>query len=148
VAPRKRRIGVVLDTNVIVAFLLGADRATAVGEVVRRWREIREVQLIVSEPVVAEYLEVARRLGIDELIVARFAWRIKSHPTVTHVNLGPRIVASRDPDDDVFLTTARAGKAAYLITNDRDLLDIPAERRKMFRFQVVRPGEFLRLIED
>ena len=146
-APRKHRFRIVLDTNIIVAFLLDSGRPSAVNGVIRLWRDIRLIQLIVSEAVIAEYLEVARRLNIDELAVERFAQRLRFHSTVTHVNLGPRIVASRDPADDLMLSTARAGRVEYLITYDRDLLEISQERRKAFRFQSVRPGEFLRQVK-
>jgi predicted nucleic acid-binding protein len=60
------------------------------------------------------------------------------------VNLARRDIASRDKDDNVFLSTARAGKAKYLLTNDRDLLDLPAATKSRLPFAVLRPAEFLK----
>jgi predicted nucleic acid-binding protein len=62
---------------------------------------------------------------------------------VTTVRLGPRFTTSRDPDDDLFLATAAVGKAQYLITNDRDLLDITTVQRRKFMFAIVTPRELL-----
>ena len=92
---------------------------------------------------VAEYLEVLSRLPIPEKRVEHFRQRLHIRQTVTHVNLGARYAISRDPDDDVMLATAAAGAAQFLITSDHDLLDIPAEQKKRFRFEIVRPGTFL-----
>jgi predicted nucleic acid-binding protein len=37
------------------------------------------------------------------------------------------------------LAAAFAGKAAYLVTNDRDLLDLPAEVTGRFPFEILTP---------
>ena len=42
---------------------------------------------------------------------------------------------------------AHTGRARYLVTNDRDLLEIPSKERRGFRFEIVRPAELLRLLE-
>ncbi len=77
------------------------------------------------------------------------AWRDRfaDDRRVTLVNLGQRDVASRDPDGNVFLSTARSGRAKYLVTNDRDLRDVPAATKKRLPFAVVRPREFLQSCE-
>ncbi len=67
---------------------------------------------------------------------------------MTRVNLGTRHAVSRDPDDDVFLATAAAGQAQFLITNDHDLLDIPPAQKRRFKFEIVTPGAFLRRWEQ
>jgi predicted nucleic acid-binding protein len=54
---------------------------------------------------------------------------------------------SRDPDDNVFLSTARAGKAKYLVTNDRDLLDLPQYLQKTLPFAILTPYHFLKQLE-
>jgi predicted nucleic acid-binding protein len=66
---------------------------------------------------------------------------------VTLVNLGRRDDDCRDSDDNVFLSTARAGKAKYLVTNDRDLLDLPESVRRALPFLIKKPDEFLRLVD-
>lgn len=91
---------------------------------------------------VSEYLEVLPRLRIPEKRIEQFRERLRIRETVTHVNLGARHAISRDPDDDVLLATASAGQARFLITNDHDLLDIPPDQKRRFRFEIVTSGEF------
>ena len=50
---------------------------------------------------------------------------------------------SRDPDDNIVLATASSGNARYLITNDRDLLDLPQDFHQKLKFEIVKPSEFL-----
>ncbi len=145
---RKERIHVVLDTNIVVGYYLSHNPQSARAQVFRLWRDQRKLQLVVSDEVVAEYLEVLARLGVEERRIQRLAERLQRRQTVTHINLGPRFAESRDLDDNVMLVTAVTGKAKFLITNDRDLLDIPAERRRKFKFEIVTPQEFLARLEE
>ena len=140
---RKRRIRVVLETNVIVASALSRNPHSPNWAVVRLWLVQRLIEIVVSPEVVSEYLEVLRRLQIADKLIVQFQERVLARKTVTWVNLGPRVVASRDSDDDVFLTTARAGRVAYLVTNDGDLLELDEAIRKRLRFQIVTPAELL-----
>lgn len=141
--PRRRRVAVVLDTNVVVGFYLSRTARSATREIFRLWRDVRRIQLIVSDEVVTEYIEVLRRLQVDENLLRRFRERLARRNTVTHVRLGTRPVASRDPDDNIFLATALAGKAKFIVSSDPDLLTIPKMERRRFRFAIVSPGEFL-----
>jgi len=125
VPPRKERIPVVLDTNVVISYYLGRNRQSASAQIFRLWRDLRRVQLVVSDVVIDEYLEVLRRVGVSEERIARLMERFERRQTVTHANLGARFTESRDPDDNLILATAAAGKVKYLVTNDHDLLDIP-----------------------
>lgn len=145
--PRKDRIPVVLDTNVVLGFYLSRSPGSPNGRVFRLWRDRRKLQLILSRDLINEYLEVLSRLKVAPELVARFAERLNLRSTITLVNLGARPKASRDPDDNFLLATAVAGKASFLITNDRDLLDIPATQRKRFKFEIVTPRQLLAQIE-
>lgn len=146
--PRKKRIVVVLDTNVVVGFYLSRNQASPNAQVFRLWRDRRKLQLILSSELTAEYLEVLPRLGVGENKVARLAERLERRETVTHVNLGARATESRDPEDNFLLSTAAAGKAHFLVTNDRDLLDIPALQRKRFKFEIVTPRALLTRLRE
>jgi putative PIN family toxin of toxin-antitoxin system len=147
VPPRKERVAVVLDTNVVVGFFLSKTRQSANARVFDSWLIARRLQLIVSPPVVAEYLELLERVGIEFGRIQSFRKRVEAAPTVTRINLGRRFPLSRDPDDDILLATAHAGRARYLVTNDRDLLEIPAKERRGFRFEILKPARLLRLLE-
>lgn len=140
---RKRRIRVVFDTNVIVRALLSRNPDSASLAAVKLWLILRRIEIVVSREIVNEYLEVLHRLHVAERLIEQLQRRISAAETVTWVNLGPRVVASRDPDDDAFLSTAKAGRVAYLVTNDHDLLDLDESARKRLRFQIVTPQVLL-----
>lgn len=147
-SPRKDRTPVVLDTNVLIAYYLSKKKDSANSKIFLLWRTRRRLQLVVSDEVVAEYLEVLQRLGVPEVRINRLEERIRSRQTVSHTKLGARPTESRDPDDNLILATAAAGKAAYVVTNDRDLLDIPDSVKKKFRFSTVTPDQFLTELEE
>ena len=133
----------VLDTNVLVRSYVRAREKSASVRVFKLWRERRLLQLIVSDELQVEYLEILQRLNVSSQRIDGLVRRLRERVTVTHVNLGPRFTSSRDPDDNILLATAAAGKAKYLITNDRDLLEIPDSSRRRFRFEIVTPQDFL-----
>ncbi|HKC66325.1 MAG TPA: putative toxin-antitoxin system toxin component, PIN family [Pyrinomonadaceae bacterium] len=147
-SPRKDRTAVVLDTNVLVAYYLSKKKDSANSKVFLLWRTRRRLQLIVSAAVIEEYLEVLQRLGVPQMRINRLEERIRSRQTVAHINLGARPTESRDPDDNLILATAVAGKAEYVVTNDHDLLDIPDSAMKKFRFAIVTPGQLLDRLEE
>ena len=145
---RKERIAVVLDTNVIVGYFLSSHPQSAISRIFYLWRNQRKLQLIISSEIFAEYAELMERTQIEENRVERFKNRLEKRETVTHVQLGTRPTASRDADDNIFLATAISGKAKFLITNDRDLLDISENDKKAFKFEILRPAGFLARFEE
>ena len=139
-ARRKDRVPVVLDTNVIVGALLGTKRQSANQRVYRLWLR-RQLQLIVSPEIAAEYLELIERLHISPPRAEAFRSRLQRRDIITHVNLGRRFTESRDPDDNLILATAAVGRAEFLVTHDHDLLDISVEQQR--KFEIVTPFDFL-----
>lgn len=123
---RKVRTRVVLDTNVFVRHYKTRNQRSPNRRLVRLWLEQKRLQLVLSTEIIEEYLEIfAEVLGADAETNARSRDRFEQDNRCTMVRLAKRYTESRDPDDNVFLSTARAGRADYLITNDRDLLDLP-----------------------
>ena len=129
VPPRKDRIAVVLDTNVIVGRFLSRGRPSANLKVYNLWSFERRLQLVVSQSIIDEYLETLERVIDEPHLIAPFRARLQNSPTVTRINLGKRFRFSRDPDDNTLLDTAHTGRARYLVTNDRDLLEISSKER-------------------
>jgi putative PIN family toxin of toxin-antitoxin system len=111
-------IRVVVDTNVFVSsFFCGNP-----GKIVDLWKR-GEVTLCLSRPIVGEYVEVLRRLGLqnerelDELL-GIFA---RGFHVVFTANTPELHVVKEDPDDDKFIECAVALKAEYIISGDRRL---------------------------
>ena len=112
----------VFDTVVFVRCLI--NRRGLWGRIV--FDRAERYQLVVSKPTVRETLEVLSRPEIAakfrrvtevdrQAVIAALA-----NATVVEVGAIPAI--SRDPKDDPFLATARAARADFLVTEDKDLL--------------------------
>jgi putative PIN family toxin of toxin-antitoxin system len=108
----------------------------------------RRLQLVISRPIVEEYLGVLEMLGADSKNLADLENYFATANTVTQVNLGKRLFLSRDSDDNKFLSTAHVGKAKYIVSRDNDLLDIPKTDLQGLRFQIVSPFELLQQLEE
>ncbi|MEX2118853.1 MAG: putative toxin-antitoxin system toxin component, PIN family [Pirellulales bacterium] len=144
--PRKQRIRVVLDTNVFVRALKTRSSASPNQRIVRLWLTEKRLQLVVSDGLVDEYLGIFQDiLGMDPTLIENWQRRFLADSRSSLVSLGRRYTESRDPDDNLLLATATAGKAAYLITNDLDLLELPSGFQRSLRFEVVTPGRFIRV---
>jgi putative PIN family toxin of toxin-antitoxin system len=143
--PRKRaRIPVVFDTNLFVTRFIKHDRHGINRRVMDLWQSQRKLQLIISPPVKREYLRVLEAYaGIAPDVLKLLEARLDTASYVTQVNLGTRFRLSRDATDNKFLDTARVGKAKYLVSRDRDLLDIPKADLRGLRFEIVTPLELL-----
>jgi putative PIN family toxin of toxin-antitoxin system len=134
---------VVVDTNVFVRNFKARSNNNPNRRVIRLWLLEKRLQLIISPEVAAEYLVIfAEVLGMDAEIVDAWRVRFEADSRCTVVHLARRYTESRDPDDNLLLATALAGRAEYLITNDRDLLELPEDFRRRLPFAIVRPEDF------
>jgi len=53
------------------------------------------------------------------------------------------IKLSRDPDDDMFVNCALSGRALYIVSGDRDLLDI----EKVDGIDIITVREFIKILQ-
>jgi putative PIN family toxin of toxin-antitoxin system len=108
-----------------------------------------QYQLIVSPPVMAEYLEVFTRSkinqkfrrgtsGLDVLGLLDILARAQV------VEIDEILPVSRDPKDDKFLATARAAGADYLVSEDEDLLVLGSHEGTA----IIRAARFLDILES
>src|SRR3954466_3942243 len=118
------RTSVFIDTVVFVRSLLNP--YSAPGRLI--FAHAEEYQLILSAPIVREIVEVLQRPEITRKI--RFVAGMDTRRVLDLlsqaelVELSDIPAVTRDPNDDKFLATARAGGADYVVSEDRDLLDI------------------------
>jgi putative PIN family toxin of toxin-antitoxin system len=125
-----------MDTNVFVSSFFGGNPR----KVVDLWKS-GEVALCLSKPIVDEYIEVLRRLGLqnekelDELL-GLFAHGFNVVFTAKTPEL---YVVEKDPDDNKFIECAAALKADFIITGDRALLEI----QDYMAIKIVSPKDFL-----
>ncbi len=104
----------------------------------------RRVFLFVTDELLAEYESVIPETLAEE------APEVNPHPKLAWIKSKARMVEasplgkrrSRDAKDDVYLAAALGATAEYIVTYDKDLLDLD----RPFGIEVVRPAEFLRRI--
>ncbi len=115
---------VVIDANVLISAVFGGNPLEAVS------RAFTEHEVLLSESILEElkgvFKKLARKLSAEQMfylqeIVNQLAG--KAH----RVRVATRVTLSRDPKDDYYLSLCKEGGADYLITGDKDLLNIAAE---------------------
>lgn len=114
----------VLDSVIIVRGLISP--YSRWGRLV--FDEIASFELIVSPPVLAEYLDVIRRPRLTRKyrsVAQRDPQAVLSRlirSSVVEIDEAAFVPVCRDPKDDKFLATAQAAGADYLVSEDVDLL--------------------------
>ena len=127
---------VILDTNVLLSAAL---RDKLPERVVIFVASAPDCRWLATPQILDEYVEVLRRpkFGFDEEILAQWLSLLER---CTLLECEPPSLPDmlRDPKDVPFLAAAVSGAADYLITGDRDLLDV----RESLPIQVVTVAEF------
>lgn len=149
---------VVFDCNVL---LQAAAREKSVAAKCLNLAESGLVQICVSREVLAEAEDVLNRPEIrahfpdlsDETVGA-FLKRLEKLSALVRP-VPKKFSYPRDEDDEPYINLAVAAGADFIVSRDRDLLDLMTghadeckEFRQRFRpLKVIEPAEFLRLIE-
>lgn len=134
----------VLDTNVIVSALLNPNSSP--GQVLEHWSSKAYV-LIVSDLLLDEFLDVLSRPRIqalhkrDDSQIATLLKQFWDRGKLVNIDETLQVVIA-DPSDDVFVQTALAGNADFIVSGDRHLLELGEYRG----IQIVTPAEFLAIL--
>lgn len=124
---------IVLDTNILIsAFIFGGKPRQVLSLVLGG-----KIQALTSPLLTAEFFDVVNKkfdLSTEELSLA------KSHIENKFITIQPRkaINISRDEDDNRVLEAAVEGKCSYIITGDKDLLDL----KNYKQIKIVTPEAF------
>lgn len=136
-------VKVVFDTVVFVRGLINP--YSWWGKIIFKYSH--NYRLFVSKPVLQEIFEVLKRPGIVSLfhtiegLDKNRLIQIVSEAEVVVISDVARI--SRDIKDDIFLATAKAANADYIVSADRDLLDL----KEYEGTQIITAETFLKLLE-
>ncbi len=130
---------VVFDTNVVVEAIFwprSTARRALTGLALRRFKTA------VSQEILDEYAavtaDIRTRLFAQAQPSGALAWIAAKSVRVEPMPLPGKL--SRDPDDNVFVASAAAVQAAFLVTQDRDLLVLG----KPFGIRIATPVELIR----
>lgn len=134
---------VVVDANVVVSALFGGKPRRAF------LKAIRTCKVYVSPEIRQELFYLLE--AIEERIDRSKLKRLRTILTTllsTAEELVPlkRIDLSRDKKDNAYLALCLKAKADYLLTGDKDLLEIPSARLKsagLNRLKIISPDKFL-----
>lgn len=137
-----------LDTNVLVSVLFAFVRPSQTMEQLFEAAILGRYDLILPEEILAEIESAwARKPFLRDSISAeqlsRFFALLRSIAEIVPRQTDPIPAVLRDPRDDFLLVAAAFGDADYLVTSDRDLLDI---RDEFEQPRIVSPGQFLALV--
>src|SRR5579863_2151960 len=131
----------VVDTNVLIGILLGSHNCLAVREAFLDGL----FDIVISPELAAEFIITCQKPKLSKLIHA--------HDVVDTMELlksdadwvAPRvkIAASRDPKDNSVLECAVEGKADFIVSGDKDLLDLKSFRK----ITIINPRQFLMLLK-
>ena len=133
----------VLDTNVVVSATLIRDGKE--DRILRAWQ--REVFELVLSPQILD--EMGRVLFYEKLRTAR--WMAEEEVAALVRSLAREAVlvpgrvqvkVSRVPGDDKFVEAAIEGRAQYVVTGDKDLLELKTYRA----VRIVTPAVFLTIL--
>jgi uncharacterized protein len=136
----------VLDANVVVSALIRPEGPA--GRILERVVREAGVRAVASPAILAEY---RRSLGYPKvrrclrLPAAEVSTWVDALALVADIVSGERAVAvvAADPDDDKYLAAALEGRAQYVVSGDRHLLDVGSHEG----VRTVAPREFLDLLE-
>lgn len=114
---------VVVDANVVVSAYLAPSGPPAT--VLRSW-EREEFELLVSEPILAEYHRVLRRPrivarhGLSDAEIAAIVGNIRTLATMVQVTSQLNVIQA-DPTDNKLLECAVDGSAEIIVSGDKHL---------------------------
>jgi putative PIN family toxin of toxin-antitoxin system len=127
----------IVDTNVLVSVILSPNNSSR--QVLEKIFEVGF--LMFSKTTKTELLEVLGRTKFDKYVPLekRIQFAQKLFTFSLELDVQGSLEVCRDPKDDKFLILALEGKADYIITGDKDLLDLNPFRE----ISIVSPSQFL-----
>jgi len=136
-------IRAVLDTNLLVSYLL--TNGETLSRIMAHWEAGRFVSLQ-SPQMLAELIDVLNRPRLRPYLQANPQALINLIETDAEFVKGELALpgACRDPKDDKFIACAVEGNANYIVTGDKDLLDLGVYQT----IKVVRAWDFLTLLDE
>ncbi|MDI3478252.1 MAG: uncharacterized protein PWQ59_1777 [Thermoanaerobacterium sp.] len=133
-------IRVVIDTNVFVSILFGSPIMEKLFESCAKHKFI----WVVSENIYSEYKRVIeyKKFNFRKEIKEEMLYFVEELAEFIHVTND--VAVSRDRDDDKFINCAIDGNCDYIISGDKDLLEI----KEYNEISIVTVKEFLQIIDN
>ncbi len=130
---------VIIDTNI---FISGIFWKGLPSQLLTAWIS-NEYKLIVTQEIIEEYSRVLREVGSEKGSNLADEWLlfIAKYSTIVKNTFDLKIC--RDKHDNKFINCALSGKVDYLITGDKDLLEL----NKTLGLKIVTAKQFMDIIK-
>ena len=139
---------VVVNTSVIIAGLIGRGFSNKVLRLIL----MGKLKIVLSDDIFREYIKAVHYPKLRIPLSYAYIVLDRLYRLAEQVHLTKRFSICRDPDDNKFLEAAYEGRADYLITLDRDLLDLRNCNKELelngYRVKILTPKELLELVES
>lgn len=137
-------IRAVLDTNILVSVVINTTSSVA-SEIYQSCKEKRFL-LIISSSILSEADDVLRRKRVmksHKRSTQELQEIIREMTDVSSIVSGRiKIDLVRDPDDNKIISVASEGKADYIVSRDRDLLDL----KEYLGIKIITPEKFMGIL--
>jgi uncharacterized protein len=133
-------LSVILDTNLFISAYLSGGMTEIILDLIVDGK----LKLNVSQHLIDEVLDkLINKFGFDESDLEKFNDLIntRSTPYLTFHN----VKICRDPNDDFLIDLIIASNPDYLITRDKDLLEI---EQNFGKTRVIKPEEFMGILRS
>jgi len=136
---------IVLDTNVVVSALLSPSGPP--GEIIHYW-EAEEFSVVISVQLLKElehtlkYPKVMKYLQLSPDGISLFLEHFKTFAGLVEPEPSLAVIKN-DPDDNRVLECAVSGKAAYIVTGDKHLIELETYQG----IEILSPASFLTLLK-
>jgi hypothetical protein len=136
---------VVIDANVMISAAFGGKPLEAVG------RALKDHDVFISESILEELEGVLKRLSkkLSAEQIHYLQERVRQLLKVAHrIPVSTHLSLSRDAKDDHYLSLCKEAQADFLITGDKDLLNLDPEALKKNGIPclIINPASFLEII--
>lgn len=131
---------VVIDTNVLVSAITGGRTTKGVYEDLRKGK----FTIVLSEPLLGELLEVFSRpeFETEHSDFEDFIAFIHTYSKI--IKADQKVNICRDPEDNMIIECAIAGKVKYIVTGDKDLLAL----KSTHGISIITPRTFIKLLHS
>lgn len=128
---------IVIDTNVVISGVFFGGKPRKILEAVMK----KDITACANTSIIDEYEEITTEMIIRKQghirrdILAPFIAKLEIYDPVADLHI------CRDPDDDKFLSCAKDAKALYIVSGDKDLLDVS----RFENIEIITAAEFYEL---
>lgn len=137
----KRKIRVVLDTNIFISSLLGSKSSKFIIEYFLNG----DIDIVISKEIFLEIIETLSNKKFAKIIKKKELKELVEllKFDTEWVNVKEKFFVCRDVKDNIIIECAFSGNVDFIITGDDDLLSLKSFRN----IPILSPKEFLKLLK-